>query len=113
MRRDADTLRETVRAVLLAHGVPDAHAVTQGDLLLEAQMRGYPSHGLMRLPRIVERIVNGVSAPAASGSHEWIGDSFLRVDGERGLGPVVAVSALAALQEKARKTGIAIGAIRN
>jgi L-2-hydroxycarboxylate dehydrogenase (NAD+) len=113
MRKDAETLRETLRAVLLAHGVPDAHASTQSDLLLEAQMRGYPSHGLLRLPRIIERIVNEVSAPAASGSHEWVGDAFLRVDGERGLGPVVALAALEVLQVRARRTGIAIAAIRN
>lgn len=113
MKKDAETLRETVRAVLLAHGVPDAHAVIQGDLLLEAQMRGYPSHGLLRLPRVIERIVNGASAPTVRGSHEWVGDSFLRVDGERGLGPVVALAALEALQVRARRAGIAIAAIRN
>jgi L-2-hydroxycarboxylate dehydrogenase (NAD+) len=113
MKRDAESLRKTLRAVLEAHGVPEAHAVAQADLLLEAQMRGYPSHGLLRLPRIIERIINGVSSPVASGSHEWVGDSFLRVDGERGLGPVVALAALEALQDRARRTGIAIAAIRN
>jgi L-2-hydroxycarboxylate dehydrogenase (NAD+) len=113
MKRDAEPLRNTLQAVLVAHGVPDAHAVAQADLLLEAQMRGYTSHGLLRLPRIIERIVNGVSSPAASGSHEWVGDSFLRVDGERGLGPIVALAALEVLQVRARRTGIAIAAIRN
>ena len=73
-------------------------------------MRGYASHGLLRLPRIVERIVNGVTAPAAMGRHEWLGDAFLRVDGERGLGPVVAVSALDALKARVRHCGIAIAA---
>ena len=113
MKKDPKTLRETVRAVLLAHGVPQAHAVIQGDLLVEAQMRGYASHGLLRLPRIIERIINGVCAPVASGLHEWIGEAFLRVDGERGLGPVVALAALEALQVRARRAGIAIAAIRN
>src|SRR5262249_23452569 len=100
-------------AVLVAHGVPESFARIQTDLLLEAQMRGYASHGLLRLPRIIERIVNGVTSPASSGAHTWSGESLLSVDGERGLGPVVAVAALDALQERARRTGIAIGAIRN
>ncbi len=113
MKQDAERIRETLQAVLAAHGVPDAFARTQADLLLEAQMRGYASHGLLRLPRIVERIVNGVSSPTASGVHEWVSDCFLRVDGERGLGPVVALAALRTLIERARRSGIAIGAIRN
>ncbi len=100
-------------AVLTAHGVPESFARMQTDLLLEAQMRGYASHGLLRLPRIIERIDNGVTSPSASGAHQWLGESFLRVDGQRGLGPVVAVTALDALKERARRTGIAIGGIRN
>lgn len=110
---DVEGARKTMQAVLVAHGVPEPFAQTQTDLLLEAQMRGYASHGLLRLPLIIERIVNGVTAPASSGLHEWVGDCFLRVDGGRGLGPVVAVSALDALKDRVRQSGIAIGAIRN
>ncbi len=113
MKQNVAKIRDTMQAVLMAHGVPESHARTQTDLLLEAQIRGYASHGLLRLPRIIERIDNGVASPTSSGGHQWIGDSFLRVDGERGLGPVVAVSALDALKERARRAGIAIGAIHN
>lgn len=113
MKEPVGRIRNTMHAVLAAHGVPEPYARIQTDLLLEAQARGYASHGLLRLPRIVERIVNGVTSPTSSGAHEWSGESFLRVDGERGLGPVVAVSALDALKERARRSGIAIGAIRN
>src|SRR6478752_3660109 len=113
MKQDEGSLRTTMHAVLIAHGVPESFARIQTDLLLEAQMRGYASHGLLRLPRIIERIANGVSLATSSGVHEWVGESFLRVDGQRGLGPVVAVSALDALKERARRSGIAIGAVRN
>src|SRR5262245_19588619 len=113
MKEDAATIRNTLQAVLSAHGVPESFARIQTDLLLEAQMRGYASHGLLRLPRIIERIVNGVSSPVSNGAHTWSGTSLLSVDGERGLGPVVAVAALDALKERARRTGVAVGAIRN
>jgi L-2-hydroxycarboxylate dehydrogenase (NAD+) len=113
MKEDARTIDRTLRAVLGAYGVPEPFARMQADLLLEAQMRGYASHGLLRLPRIIERIVNGVTSPACSGVHEWSGDCFLRVDGERGLGPVVARSALDAIKGRARRSGIALAAIRN
>jgi len=113
MRLDVEKSRETVQRVLRAYGVPAAFASTQTDLLLEAQLRGYSSHGLLRLPRIIERIVNRVSSPTARGTHEWVSDSLLRVDGERGLGPVVATAALDALKERVRRSGIALAAIRN
>ena len=113
MKEDAARIETTMRTVLVAHGVPEPFARIQAELLLEAQMRGYASHGLLRLPRIIERIINGVTAPAAMGRHEWLGDAFLRVDGERGLGPVVAVSALDALKARVRHCGIGIAAIRN
>jgi LDH2 family malate/lactate/ureidoglycolate dehydrogenase len=85
----------------------------QVDLLLEAELRGRPSHGLMRLPRIVQRIRNGVVDPKSEGSHRWSSQAFLEVDGERGLGPVVACAAIDALSERARHAGVAIAAITN
>src|SRR5690606_34446675 len=76
-------------------------------------MRGHASHGLLRLRRIVERIEAGVIAPDEPGRHELCGDSQILVDGNRGLGPVVAMNALAAAQERAKHSGVAIAAVRN
>lgn len=106
-------VREVAATVLARAGVPPEHAQTQLELLLEAELRGVPSHGLLRLGRIVERIHNGVTDPNARGRHTWRSEGFLAVDGQRGLGPVVAVAALDAVAERVRKTGIAIAAICN
>ena len=92
---------------------PSDHAATQIDVLVEAELRGVASHGLLRLPRIIRRIRNGVTDPGAAGSHEWRKAGFLAVDGQRGLGPVVADRAIAALRERVAETGIAVAAIRN
>lgn len=102
-----------VDRILAQAGVPDAHAVLQRDLLLDAEMRGIASHGLLRLPRIVERIANGVIDPATSGHHDWRAPGFLHVDGQRGLGPVVAQAAIDALLERASTQGVAIASIAN
>lgn len=110
---DPDRARALAEAVLVKHGAPREHAVLQTDLLLEAELRGVASHGLLRLRRIVERIQNGVTNPRATGVHEWVSRAFLRVDGERGLGPVVALAALHAVQTRAAQDGVAIVAIRN
>ncbi|WP_246704594.1 Ldh family oxidoreductase [Rhizobium sp. P32RR-XVIII] len=99
--------------VLEHAGVDAEHRDLQVDLLMEAELRGVPSHGLLRLDRIVQRIANGVIDPAARGSHTWRGAGFLAVDGQRGLGPVVANFALDALKARAREHGVALAAINN
>ncbi len=105
--------RQTGIRALARAGVPAAHAQTQIDLLIEAELVDRPSHGLLRLPRLIARIGNGVIDPVTEGEAEWRFPSFLQVDGRRGLGPVVAQAALQALCDRARQTGIAVAAIAN
>lgn len=93
--------------------MPRKHAALQAELLLEAELRGVPSHGLLRLPRIVERIVNGVADPVTVGEHVWRRDAFLAVDGQGGLGPIVAQAALQQICERAKSSGVAVAAVRN
>ncbi|WP_076999930.1 Ldh family oxidoreductase [Variovorax sp. KK3] len=105
--------KEVCSRALVNAGVPPAHADVQTELLLEAELRGRASHGLLRLPRVVERIANGVSNASTAGKGQWRGSSFFEVDGEQGLGPVVAFKAIAEISARARTTGIAVAAIRN
>ncbi len=98
---------------LLRVGVSERNAEIQTDLLMEAELRGRPSHGLLRLARIVERIENHVADPHTTGHHDWKGKAFLCVDGQNGLGPVVAMAALDALCERVRDTGVAVASIAN
>jgi L-2-hydroxycarboxylate dehydrogenase (NAD+) len=106
-------LERLAYGALLAAGVPAEHARSQADLLLEAELRGVPSHGLLRLERIIRRIANGVADAHAVGVHHWRNTGFLVVDGQQGLGPVVANHALAALKQRAVETGISVAAISN
>jgi L-2-hydroxycarboxylate dehydrogenase (NAD+) len=109
----AERARQVCETALKRAGVPFESAAMQADLLVEAELRGRPSHGLMRLDRIIARIGNGVTDPHAKGRRTWRGAAFLEVDGERGLGPVVACAALEALSERVGETGIALAAIAN
>lgn len=110
---DAGLLKNVAAEALKRAGIPQDHADQQLNLLFEAELRGIPSHGFLRLDRITRRIANGVAEPNVSGMHEWRKQAFLSVDGQRGLGPVVANAALDALKARARETGIAVAAIRN
>lgn len=105
-------IRDTAQQAL-ARVAPHDHARIQVDLLLEADLRGVPSHGMLRLPRIIARIASGATDPESTGAHEWRGEAYLSVDGGRGLGPVVAERAIAALGERVSRTGIAVAAVRN
>jgi L-2-hydroxycarboxylate dehydrogenase (NAD+) len=96
---------------LVNAGVPVGAANLQVELLLDAEARGLPSHGLLRLPRLIERIANGVADPVTIGAHRWYGDGLLLVDGQRGLGPVVASAALDEISKRARTAGVACAAI--
>ena len=109
----AEDVRKLAEGILLAHGVPGPHAAIQAGLFIEAEMRAIPSHGLLRLRRVIERIRAGLSVPGATGDQQWTARSFLSVDGRRGLGPVVAMAALDAIVPRAKEDGIAIAAIRN
>lgn len=106
-------LREIVPGILLANEVPESAALVQTETLIAAEIRGHPSHGVLRLRRIVERIRAGVADPRAAGRHKWAGTALLEVDGQHGLGPVVAMAAIAAITERARTTGVAAAVVRN
>jgi L-2-hydroxycarboxylate dehydrogenase (NAD+) len=113
MQVQVEDARRLAEHLLRGHGVPAVHARIQADLFIEAEMRGTASHGLLRLRRVIERIAAGLSAPGATGAQKWTARSFLSVDGERGLGPVVALAALDAIIPRALEDGVALAAIRN
>jgi L-2-hydroxycarboxylate dehydrogenase (NAD+) len=108
-----EEVRALAEGILTANGVPPEHAKIQAGLFVEAELRAIPSHGMLRLRRVIERIKAGLSVPGVSGTQVWTARSFLSVNGDRGLGPVVAMAALDAIIPRAREDGIAIAAIRN
>ena len=113
MRLTYEEERDLVRDVLLREGAPGAPAEVQARWLAEGDLRGHPSHGLQRLPVIVERIRRGLSDPAAEPQLTWRSDAAAVVDGRRGLGPWVATRAVEGVVERARTTGVALAAIHN
>lgn len=113
MRVRRDEALEVAVSALESRGAPAAHARLQAEVLVEAELKGHPSHGLQRLPRLIKRIDNGVLDPSSTGTACWRGSSLLDVDGGMGFGPVVACAALDDVAERVASTGIAVAAIRN
>ncbi|MBV8429792.1 MAG: Ldh family oxidoreductase [Solirubrobacterales bacterium] len=112
VRIDAAELRGLIVGVLRGLGASLEEAADQADLLVEADLRGRPSHGVQRLPVIVRRIQAALIRPGATYSADWRTDSVLVVDGGFGFGPHVARRALAAAAGRTARTGVAVVAIR-
>lgn len=99
-------------ALLEGRGATRPHARQQSELLVEAELRGHPSHGLQRLPRLLLRMERGLVAPNVTGTQRWTGSAYLSVDGGGGLGPVVAYATIQALASQVEQTGIAIAGVK-
>lgn len=109
----ADSLRALIVDVLTAYGAHEVDADLQAQNLVEGDLRDQHSHGLLRLEVLVGRIRNGTLIPTAQPQHEWKSAAVLRVDGNRGFGPVVAFSAVQAILDRAATTGVALASISN
>ena len=108
-----EELRALAERALSSCGVPPAHARLQADLLLAAELRGQPSHGLQRLPLLMARLRSGLADGGTTGAHVWTRAGYLSVDGQQGLGPVVMLAAMDDLETAARQLGVAIAGIRH
>jgi L-2-hydroxycarboxylate dehydrogenase (NAD+) len=104
--------QQVIESVLTSLQVPAGEAATQATALVEADLRGHPSHGLRRLPVLAGRIASGVIVPGVPTLLHWATEAVLQADGQHGLGPVVARRAADALAGRAGQTGVAVAAIR-
>ncbi|MDR9773235.1 Ldh family oxidoreductase [Rhizobium hidalgonense] len=99
--------------LLEEHGATRDHAALQARVLVTAEMKGHPSHGLCRLPRLVERMERGLIDPQTKGTQRWRADAVLEVEGSAGLGPIVAMAAIERLAPHIPDLGIGLVAVRN
>ena len=104
--------RRAVRAVLCNVGASEVDARSQTELLLDGDLRGHSSHGIRRLPVLVERVRNGMIVPDADIRIEWRTDAFASIDGGWGFGSRVAEVAVDAVVQRAARTGVAVAAVR-
>jgi LDH2 family malate/lactate/ureidoglycolate dehydrogenase len=94
--------------VLARVGVPPADARTVTDTLVEADLRGVHSHGVMRLPNYVKRIQAGLVSATASLEITTQGAAFAQMDAHNSLGQVAGVAAIDLAVHKAREAGVGV-----
>ncbi len=99
-------LESLVAAAFGRAGVPEAHAAIVAHALVEAEARGIESHGVRMLPGYVSRLRAGGFNAAAQPHVVREGPAVALLDGENGLGPLVATRAMEVAIAKARTQGI-------
>jgi len=104
-------LFEFTQAVFKKLGITDAVLATNA--LLSADLRGIDSHGVARLSGYIRLIEAGRIHPAAVPKIIYETPSTATVDGDKGLGLIVAPFAMQAAIEKAKAVGTGWVSVKN
>jgi LDH2 family malate/lactate/ureidoglycolate dehydrogenase len=102
----AAELTAFVMRAFIAAGLPDADAQTVAGLMVEADLRGSDTHGVIRLPLYVRRLrAGGINAKANIRVMNE-STSVALIDGDNAMGHLVMHEAALLAIEKAKATGI-------
>jgi hydroxycarboxylate dehydrogenase B len=106
-------LRDLVQAIFEAAGSAAAEARLVADHLIEANLMGHDSHGVIRVAPYIELLRSGKWA--ANRHIEIVKDAgaLVVVDGGQGIGQVIAKEAIDLGIERARAHGVAVVGVRN
>lgn len=108
----AESLRAFAESLLEAGGAEREEATVVAESLVQANLRGHDSHGVMRLPSYIERVQSGGIKAGAKLDVVHEAASAIVCDGNWGFGQVLSQELTNRLIEKARETGIACGTLR-
>jgi uncharacterized oxidoreductase len=107
-----EKLTQVAEAILMAAGAPEQPARAVADSLVQANLMGYDSHGVIRVPQYVRMLRQGEIRPDASPRAVVDLPALAVVDGGWGFGQVIGRMAADLAIEKARSTGVAAVAVR-
>ena len=108
-----DTLTGLIINLLSRCGVNHADSKVTADVLVAAEMRNIPSHGLLRLPDYIRMLRSGRMNPAGIPAITRQSPSTVTLDGDNSLGPVAASRAMKLAIEKAGEAGTGWVAVEN
>jgi hydroxycarboxylate dehydrogenase B len=109
----APILTQLARELFIAAGVQGVDAALVANSLVDANLCGHDSHGLLRVPQYLDFLKQGIFKPGVPLTVLSETSAVLSADGNWGLGQVQAYRLLNTLLEKSRSLGIAAGTLRN
>src|SRR4029077_16734292 len=104
----AAALTEYVAAIMAGGGSRDDEARTIARRLVDSNLVGHDSHGVLRVPKYLEWVREGWLRPNEAPPVAFDSDALAIVDGNRGFGQVVGEYATRMGIAKAAKSGIAM-----
>jgi uncharacterized oxidoreductase len=99
-------------ALLEAAGAPEAEAERVAESLIDANLRGYESHGVMRIPYYADQIAKREILPGVELTIDDESPSKVVADGNWGFGQVQAQRLTHLLIDKAKAGGVAVGTLK-
>lgn len=109
-----EVLEKFMVNVMVKAGIPPEDAKIVGDVLLQADKLGFDSHGVNRLKTIyLDRIKQGILNPVTTYKIVREGPTTAVIDGQNGMGHVIAYNAMKLAIEKAKKYGMGMITVRN
>ena len=109
---DAEKLSEFASAVYAREGVPEADARLLADTLVQADLWGHQSHGVLRLGWYLERLRNKVMAAVTTAEFVVDAGAIAVIDGHDGVGHVLTKLAAEEAIRRAKQHGIAAVGVR-
>ncbi|NPD68698.1 Ldh family oxidoreductase (plasmid) [Lichenicola cladoniae] len=113
LRTDHETLQTFTAAVLCAVGLSEPDAALCADTLVQAELWGHASHGVLRLPWYVARIASGACNPTAKPRVLQDMGALALVDADNAMGQVATTFAMDEAVRRAGTYGIAAVSVRN
>lgn len=111
-RVPADRLRALVTAIFECCGMAAADAGLLADSLVQSDLRGVHSHGVLRVPEYVKKLREDGVDPQGRPATVKDAGAALVIDGGNSMGQIGAAFAMRAAIERARTTGVAAAAVR-
>lgn len=108
-----ETLNEACKTLLRSVGVPKKQAAVISEIIVEADLRGIGSHGVLRLPSYIHRILAGTMTATTEVKILKEKGATLLMDAQSGFGQVAATFAMEKALDLAGKYGIGFVAVRN
>ncbi|KYH30681.1 Ldh family oxidoreductase [Neomoorella mulderi] len=109
----SDELSTFTIKVLEKVGVNAENASLVADTLIQAELRGVESHGVVRLPLYVKRILQGGTKANPCLKKVAEGPATAIIDGDSGMGQIASYHAIKLAMDKARRNGIGAVGVRN
>lgn len=110
---DAKILENFMRDVFIELGVPKEDAEIIADVLITSDLRGIDSHGIQRCRMYYDRIKEGIYEVKTKIDIIKDGPTTALLDGNCGMGHVIAYKSMKMAIEKAKKYGLGAVAVRN